>query len=141
MSSPCLWLNGPPQHPYSKRSNVSERFGTHVRLDEISYCELVIVCYCEVCGYDQLLCDSPGVGVDPSCANKEAGCPVVCAEIDPWLNSQFGEVSISRCDFQHALPSRVKLVIARHVLPIISGCEKPRITSAIHQQAAKVAQL
>ena len=39
----------------------------------------------KVCGYDQLLCDSPGKGTDPSCADKEAGCPVVCAEIAPWL--------------------------------------------------------
>lgn len=35
-----------------------------------------------ICGYDQLLCDSPGQQTSPWCAYKEMGCPVVCAELD-----------------------------------------------------------
>eukprot|EP00438_Fugacium_kawagutii_P004882 Skav232189 [mRNA] locus=scaffold4523:65042:67062:- [translate_table: standard] len=77
---------------------VSCRSGEHVCTTPPMCEDCAAVNYCSgqpcptVCGYDQLLCDSPGAGVDPSCADKEAGCPVVCAEIDPWLNFQLGEV-------------------------------------------------
>lgn len=41
----------------------------------------------EVCGYDQLLCDSPDAhdGAEPYCAMNDMGCPVRCADVDAWL--------------------------------------------------------